>query len=133
MSSVSVLHFPPSIDSPRRARHDIVALLHDRGIQEVDDVAALLTSELVTNSVMHASSDVEVCCEVHAGRVRVAVSDRSPVTPHVGDGGTTEESGRGVSIVSALADAWGTEATRDQGKSVWFELAVSAMESASDG
>lgn len=125
MSSVSVLHFPPSIDAPHRARRDVVELLHDRGIAELDDVAALLTSELVTNSVIHASSEVEVSCEIGSERVRVAVSDHSPVSPRVGTFGSTGPGGRGVMIVAALADDWGTETERG-GKSVWFELSVSS-------
>jgi anti-sigma regulatory factor (Ser/Thr protein kinase) len=126
MSSISVLQFPASTDSPRRARHDVVEVLHECGVKELDDVAALLTSELVTNSVMHASSDVEVCCEIDARRVRVAVSDNSPVIPEVGGYGTTDAGGRGVLIVSALADAWGADVSDGNGKSVWFELSVKA-------
>ncbi len=126
MSSVSVLQFPPSPDAPRRARRDVVELLHRRGVDHVDDVAALLISELVTNSVMHASSQVEVCCEIDSQRVRVAVSDDSPVNPRVGTFGSTGTGGRGVLIVAALADDWGTEAA-DGGKSVWFELSLPAL------
>jgi anti-sigma regulatory factor (Ser/Thr protein kinase) len=132
MSSISVLHFPASTDSPRRARHDVVEALHECGVQEIDDVAALLTSELVTNSVMHASSDVEVSCEIDGRRVRVAVSDNSPATPVVGGYGGTETGGRGVLIVATLADAWGAEVSDGKGKSVWFELSVPAPRSARD-
>lgn len=124
MSSVSILHFPPSTDSPRRARHDVVELLHRSGVGGVDDIAALLTSELVTNSVLHAGTPVAVRCEIDEDRVRVAVSDDNPAGLQPGPLEEMAEHGRGVQIVSALADAWGTDVAEDDGKSVWFELAV---------
>jgi anti-sigma regulatory factor (Ser/Thr protein kinase) len=124
MSQISFLHFPASSDAPRRARRDVLDLLHDCGVDDLDDVAALLTSELVTNSVVHAASDVEVCCRIEARRVRVAVTDTSSATPIPGVFGSTGVGGRGMLILSALADAWGTEVADGNGKSVWFELSV---------
>jgi anti-sigma regulatory factor (Ser/Thr protein kinase) len=92
------------------------------------DVAVLLTSELVANSVRHSGSAVaggQVTVTVSAGGygVRVAVAERSgpgvPVLVPDADGGA--EGGRGVRLVDALADRWGYE--RGGGLAVtWFEL-----------
>lgn len=92
------------------------------------DVALLLASELVSNSVMHSGSAVPgglVTVTVAAGAegVRVEVTDRS------GDGvpvlrpaaGGEAECGRGMRIVDDLAARWGYQ--RGGGfATTWFEL-----------
>ncbi|MGW0825408.1 ATP-binding protein [Streptomyces sp. NPDC002845] len=95
----------------------------------VDD-AVLATGELFANAVRHASTDpadtVAVTLEFCGRELRVTLADSSPVLPlpRVPDAGT--ESGRGLSIVAALADDWGTAPPEpgDTGKRVWFSLAV---------
>jgi anti-sigma regulatory factor (Ser/Thr protein kinase) len=92
------------------------------------DVAVLLASELVANSVRHSGSAVaggQVMVTVTASGcgVRVEVADRSgPGVPVlVPDAGGGEESGRGMRLVDALAARWGYE--RGGGRAVtWFEL-----------
>ena len=89
------------------------------------DVAVLLTSELVTNAVVHARSRIElvVRCEQHAPHdvLRVEVVDQSfrePFRLHTQNEATA---GRGLAILDRLATRWGVQ-TLDTGKSVWFEL-----------
>lgn len=92
------------------------------------DVATLLASELVTNSVRHGGSAVaggQVTVTVSAsGRgVRVAVAERAgPGVPVlVADAGAEAVGGRGMRLVDALAARWGYE--RGGGQAVtWFEL-----------
>jgi anti-sigma regulatory factor (Ser/Thr protein kinase) len=89
---------------------------------EMCQTAALLVSELVTNAVIHGRTSATI--EVHSppGTLRVAVRDDNPVLPPVGAlPELSAESGRGLTIVSMLADRWGIEAV-DSGKAVWFEL-----------
>jgi anti-sigma regulatory factor (Ser/Thr protein kinase) len=92
------------------------------------DVAELLSSELVTNAVLHAQSSVELEAAYDAkadGSVlRIEVYDRSPQTaadlePHQPAQGS--EGGRGLAIVARLACKWGVE-PMTQGKRVWFTL-----------
>lgn len=60
-----------------------------------------------------------------AGVLRVGVHDTNPDLPSVGDApDLTAEGGRGVLLVSTLADRWGIEVTETGGKAVWFELDV---------
>jgi len=92
------------------------------------DVALLLATELVTNSLRHSGSavpgglvTVTVMAERHA--VRVEVTDTSadgvPVLP-VADAGEAEGS-RGMRLVDALAARWGYQ--RGGGlATTWFEL-----------
>ncbi|MFF4830399.1 SpoIIE family protein phosphatase [Streptomyces sp. NPDC001315] len=93
------------------------------------DDATLVVSELVTNAVVHAGTDVELVCRLEepAGAVVVEVSDQHPSrAPR--DGGTepayeTPEYGRGLRLVATLAEAWGVTYRRGA-KTVWARLPV---------
>ncbi len=103
----------------RRVREVCGALL---GAPDRCDTLVLLTSELVTNAVMHAGGRVEVAVEVvGTRRLRVEVRDGSRELPRVQDADSDAMGGRGLLLVDKLADAWGVEIARE-GKSVWFEL-----------
>lgn len=84
------------------------------------DIAALLTSELVTNSVKHSSSDwIEVAITLDTDVLRIEVSDQNrrairPRTPEI-DGGW------GLTIVGELATRWGVE-RHSNGKTISVEL-----------
>lgn len=87
------------------------------------DVLELLTSELITNSLVHARSELEIAAHHDSWGVRVSVSDldsRRPVLFPQDDGAL---GGRGVALVDALADDWGVDDLPD-GKAVWFRLRV---------
>ncbi len=86
------------------------------------EVAELLTSELVTNALVHTDHDAIVTATVGPNRLRVEVRDfvgRRPKArvPNADDG----THGRGLILVQSLADAWGVRA-HGVGKAVWFEL-----------
>jgi len=87
-----------------------------------EDTAALLTSELVTNALLHARSAPELRVILVAGRLRVSVSDDTPLPPTPKRYGTDAATGRGLLLVETMASAWGTDVSGD-GKVVWFELA----------
>ena len=110
--------FPPEVASVAAARRFVGETLRGWGVDDVDD-AMLLTSELVTNAVVHAGTEVEVVCETLGGRVRVEVHDRHQARriPVPGD----QVSGRGLLFPETLATSWGV--TYGQGgKHVWFTL-----------
>jgi len=90
----------------------------------LDDVQ-LLVSELVTNAVVHARSDVQVAVRLLGDALRIEVVDQVPPAPaSLEASAPTEdaESGRGLLLVETMASAWGVEPI-DGGKSVWFEVA----------
>ncbi len=91
------------------------------GASEYEDTAQLLVSELVTNAILHARTDVTVRLDLSPARLRLEVTDasvRRPVTRRYSLEATT---GRGLTLIDALAGRWGVE-SHHPGKTVWCEL-----------
>jgi anti-sigma regulatory factor (Ser/Thr protein kinase)/GAF domain-containing protein len=91
----------------------------------VDD-AVLLTSELVTNAVVHAGTAVEVTCKLAGGGVEVVVSDSHPASlvpepPEHEHIPAERTSGYGLLLPAALASAWGVTYGQSA-KAVWFRI-----------
>ena len=91
-------------------------------LNELVDDAVLVTSELVTNAVLHARTEVRVrlSCET-APSLRIDVQDGNDRGPVHADGLQWATSGRGLMVVAALCSEWGT-AQADDGKIVWGQL-----------
>jgi PAS domain S-box-containing protein len=90
--------------------------------EDVVYTAQLVTTELVTNAILHAGSELEVRAWATRGRVHVRVFDREPARSLVPRQMTADaETGRGLHLVEALSAAYGVESSAD-GKAVWFEL-----------
>jgi two-component sensor histidine kinase len=124
--------FPKRTTSVAAARRFVAEAL-PRIPTEAGETLALLVSELVTNAIVHAESEVKVTVtySMTSGRVRVEVDDRSLTRPVELRPSSTTPHGRGVQLVSALSDAWGVQEAKGRaGKTVWFEL--SAPESPGD-
>jgi anti-sigma regulatory factor (Ser/Thr protein kinase) len=82
--------------------------------------AELLAAELATNAVIHAQSPFEIRVGRNADALRVEiVNDKPELLPIKKT--PSEEGGRGLAILDALANDWGTE-SRPDCKAVWFEL-----------
>lgn len=131
--------------SVRAARLFVVDRLQEWGADDVVDSAALLTSELATNAVLHTRRPFVV--EVHRSSsvIRVEVVDRSEEIPYLprhlarsaangapaaeGWDAEVEAEDRlfsGLGMVDAVATRWGAEPRPGEGKVVWFELALAA-------
>jgi anti-sigma regulatory factor (Ser/Thr protein kinase) len=90
----------------------------------------LLTSELVTNSVLHAGvgpeSEIAVLVRVSDDVIRVAVSDPgSDQAPHIVEPDPAAPGGMGLYMVERLSHRWGVERRGSRGTTVWFEIARS--------
>jgi len=107
------------------ARHFVDRTLNRWNADDVALEARLLTSELVTNTIVHAHSDVDVHIHLTDDCVRVEVEDHAPAMPSPVSASPDAISGRGLQIVSKLASAWGVS-PRTDGKVVWFELPTRA-------
>ena len=119
---MSSLHLEPVVESTPVARHWVAAHLRDLPA-EVTGCAALLTSELVTNAVLHAATPLCITLHILPGRIRVDVADGNPSFPSIKDYGKDAATGRGLTLFNTLASNWGVQAV-DGGKIVWFELPV---------
>jgi GAF domain-containing protein/anti-sigma regulatory factor (Ser/Thr protein kinase) len=131
---MSTLHLEPVVESTPVARHWVAAHLRDLPA-EVTGCAALLTSELVTNAVLHAATPLCVTLHILPDRIRVDVADGNPAFPSIKEYGADAATGRGLTLFNTLASNWGVQAVED-GKIVWFELPVEfpiAPSSVSDG
>ena len=90
---------------------------------DVTDTARLLTSELVTNAVIHGRSAVTLSVRLTQRLLRVEVSDDNSRHPRLEDYDKDALDGRGLHIVDYLAHDWGVT-DHQLGKTVWFELAL---------
>ncbi|MEU0950672.1 SpoIIE family protein phosphatase [Streptomyces canus] len=105
-------------------------LMSSWGHPHLTDDVEVLVSEVVTNALIHAHTEVDIRFSDYHDRIRVEVcdSDPHPPTPVVvldpdGVGDDEAESGRGLLIVDTLASAWGSTPA-GRGKTTWFELSL---------
>ncbi|MGZ3102254.1 ATP-binding protein [Streptomyces sp. H72] len=115
-----------AVPESRRALRE---LLRHWGGPGRSEIAELLTTELVTNALVHTDEGAVLTATVGPRALRVEVRDfvARPPRPRSPD---PEEStnGRGLVLVESLADDWGVRPCRagEPGKSVWFELDAEA-------
>jgi anti-sigma regulatory factor (Ser/Thr protein kinase) len=118
---VTELRLPPTTDSVPLARRFAAAQLKDSSCDI--DTAVLLVSEVVTNAVLHARSDLVLSVEDLGDTIRVEVADSSPVSPRLHNFAIESATGRGLRMLDQLAMGWGVEsAATGDGKVVWFEV-----------
>lgn len=94
--------------------------------EDTVDAALLLSSEVITNAVVHGSGMVHVgLTRVGRSSLRIEVSDDGGGMPLIGAQRDDAESGRGMAMVELMSSRWGTDlAVGPLGKMVWFELAI---------
>ncbi|MGW5615790.1 SpoIIE family protein phosphatase [Streptomyces sp. NPDC003877] len=123
--------FEPVGRSVASARSFVRDTLQGWGFADIVDDAVVLTSELVTNAVVHAGTSADVLCLRSDEGVRIEVADRYPEreVPLQGTainmGSPDREGGRGLQLCAALAGRWGVEYTPAH-KTVWFQLDLPA-------
>ncbi|MFG2029271.1 SpoIIE family protein phosphatase [Streptomyces sp. NPDC048825] len=119
--------FDPVGRSVATARSFVRDTLQGWGFGDIVDDAVVLTSELVTNAVVHAGTSADVLCLRTEDGVRIEVADRYPEreiplqAAAVNMGSPDREGGRGLQLCAALAACWGVEYTPTH-KQVWFQL-----------
>lgn len=112
----------PVPESARAARDTVLDVVAQAGLAELADTAGLLVSEIVTNSIVHARTSINLDVVAGPHGLRVEVRDLSPNLPvarHYGQASTT---GRGLGLVERMSDRHGTVSDANGGKTVWFEL-----------
>jgi serine phosphatase RsbU (regulator of sigma subunit)/anti-sigma regulatory factor (Ser/Thr protein kinase) len=132
---VATAAFQPEPAAVAAARRFVRETLNSWQLPGRDDLvsdAVLLTSELVTNAVVHAGTDIQVACRLDrasSGRasVEVSVLDRHPARmipdPPNGSARSDPPGGRGLLLPGALSSSWGVTYAA-AAKVVWFRLAL---------
>lgn len=124
MSSLTAsVDLPPRPSSVPTARHLLLEVLRAWDVPHDKDDAALLVTELVANVIDHARDENSLTLEfaVSDGWLRISVADGSSLPPVVRELDQEQPRGRGLLLVKAIADRWGSE-NHQGGKRVWFEL-----------
>ncbi|HUD80296.1 MAG TPA: SpoIIE family protein phosphatase [Streptosporangiaceae bacterium] len=111
---------PAELTSASRARTLIRRPLRRWGLTELVPTAELLVSELVTNAVRYAQGKIGLRLVLEGGLV-IEVLDDSAALPRLRHPDDSDERGRGLQVVSQLAQRWGARRAVS-GKVVWCEL-----------
>ncbi len=111
---------PSELTSASRARSLIRRPLRRWGLSDLQPAAELMVSELVTNAVRYAQGKVGLRLILEGGLV-CEVLDDSAALPRLRHPDDSDERGRGLQVVSQLAQRWGARRAAS-GKVVWCEL-----------
>jgi len=111
---------PAELTSAKKARSLIRRPLRRWELTELVPVAELLVSELVTNAVRYAQGKIGLRLVLEGGLV-IEVLDDSAALPRLRHPDDSDERGRGLQVVSQLAQRWGARRAVS-GKVVWCEL-----------
>ncbi len=129
---VAAAAFEPEPTAAAAARRFVRETLNSWQLSGRDDLVAdavLLTSELVTNALVHAGTSIQLTCRLDAAAVEVSVLDRHPARmipdPPSGSAEADRPGGRGLLLPGALSSSWGVTYA-PTAKVVWFRLRLGA-------
>lgn len=132
VAGANEMQFAPEATSPAQARDFVQRYLKARDLPYMVDAICLVVSELVTNAVIHARTPIRVRIEATPFYVKLTVYDQAvdlPVLNRANRVDADDESGRGLWIVDACSEDWGTRLVGDQGKCTWASFAVGTKSS----
>jgi sigma-B regulation protein RsbU (phosphoserine phosphatase) len=124
------VRLPNDRRTPAAARAVVRSVLEEAGLDALLNEALLLTTELSTNAVVHAGTELDIEVTADPTGLTVTVTDFAPgpveqlaVGPRNDkiDIGEVAERGRGLLLVDHFASRWGT-VHEGTGKGVWFRL-----------
>jgi anti-sigma regulatory factor (Ser/Thr protein kinase) len=119
----AVIDIPGRVSQVAAARTIVGAIVTAWGLAERVDDAKFVASELLTNAIDHAPGQetYELELEQRDRRLRVSLADGSSIRPVVAQLDHDRPRGRGIRLIEALAQSWGSDDHRG-GKRVWVEL-----------
>ncbi|MGW1894578.1 SpoIIE family protein phosphatase [Streptomyces sp. NPDC002004] len=106
-------------------RSAVAEKLDEWGLSELAFSMELVLSELITNAIRYGSEPLHVRL-IRDRTLICEVSDGSSTSPHLRYAATTDEGGRGLFLVSQIAERWGTRYT-PQGKVIWAEQSLADL------
>ncbi|MEU9631108.1 SpoIIE family protein phosphatase [Streptomyces luteogriseus] len=95
------------------------------GLSECGFTLELILSELITNAIRYGAGPIHVRL-IRDRTLICEVADGSSTSPHLRYAATTDEGGRGLFLVSQMAERWGTRYT-PHGKVIWAEQSLSEV------
>lgn len=107
------------------ARAFVTEVMAAAGLVTCVEEALLCTSELATNAITHGSPpgrNILVRVVIDDARLRIEVHDAGSGLPYICTTTADEPHGRGLFVVSELADDWGVADRVGHGKAVWAEF-----------
>ncbi len=122
-----VLDLPASAVAPRVGRQFVGHVLRDWQLADLVDSASLLTSEVVTNAVLHAGTASRLSIERGTDMVRVSVQDEGDGLAERSAPRMDAAGGHGLALMDTLADQWGARRV-DGCHEVWFELRITTTD-----
>lgn len=126
----------PDRGAPAAARELVAEVCRRWQLNRWSRLVQLLASELVTNAVVHAGTSISFTLRHLRGTLQVVVRDRDPrlvAEPPPSDPGGVPDghSGRGLLLLSSLADDWGSAPTGD-GKVTWANVSLNHVPAPDD-
>jgi len=120
------ISLPPDPSSASVARVFVRGVLSEWGLTAMEPDACLVATELVTNGLRHGGGAESITLTANKLHLQIAVSDKAALrSPRRLYRELTAEGGRGIALVEAVADAWGTTRPRaHHGKAVWCKLKI---------
>jgi anti-sigma regulatory factor (Ser/Thr protein kinase) len=88
------------------ARTVLRAVLNAHGLPELLDRALLLVSEMLTNAYRHSTGEAQLLLHWAPDIFRMTVWDTSPKPPDLREPRDDSEGGRGLYLLSLVADRW---------------------------
>ena len=117
--------------SAAEARRITLSALAEWGLSPLRDTVSLLVTELVSNGVRHAQTTLELALSFDVGCLRIAVADDDPRPPVARQRQDLTVGGWGLALIDSLSTGWGTDVDDGRGKTVWFEIDTTRMETSS--
>jgi serine phosphatase RsbU (regulator of sigma subunit)/PAS domain-containing protein len=122
--AIATWSLPFDPQAARAARRHVRAQLADWGLEELAVTTEELVSELVANVILHAREPLQLRL-LRSRSLVCEVFDGSPTTPRIRRASWTDEGGRGLQLIAALCDRWGTR-YMTTGKCIWTEQSLPA-------
>jgi anti-sigma regulatory factor (Ser/Thr protein kinase) len=118
------LTLAPTVDSIGAGRRLVSAALSEWELEALSYTATLLTSEVLTNSLLHARTQIVLTVErTGANSATISVHDGSPIVPRRRRHADDATTGRGLDLLDRLSQSWHVR-PEGEGKTVTFTVAT---------